>query len=77
MLEYWDWSENYAYINLANRGDRAYYVRTRDSAYWNSSDIIYLSDYYDMSFAAYRLYTPSPTSNPDDNPPPPGDGPRD
>jgi hypothetical protein len=71
VLEYWDWSENYADISVAFRDDRPYYIRSSDSYYWNGSSTIYLSDYYDMSFAAYRLYTPA------SNPPPPGDGPRD
>ncbi len=79
ILEYWDWSENYAVINISNRSGLPYYARTGDIEYWNGSNTVYLSDYYDMSFAVYRLYTPSPTSNPGDNPPPPppGDGPRD
>jgi hypothetical protein len=77
ILEYWDWSENYAYINISNRTDLPYHARTGDVEYWNNSNVVFLSDYYDMSFAAYRLYTP-PGSNPGDNPtPPPGDGPRD
>ena len=77
ILEYWDWSENYAVVNISNRTDLPYHARTDDAKYWNKSDTVFLSDYYDMSFGAYRLYTPT-APNPGDNPtPPPGDGPRD
>lgn len=47
VLEYWDWSENYAEVNWPDwRGDANYYSRTSR---------VYLSDYYDMLFAAYRI----------------------
>lgn len=46
VLEYWDWSENYATINWPDG--------VGDVNYANGTTRVYLSDYYDMLFAAYR-----------------------
>lgn len=47
VVEYWDWSENYATVNWP-----AY---NGDVSYWKGTSKVYLSDYYDMMFAAFRL----------------------
>ena len=41
----WDWSANWAYV-----GDR-----TGDLLYRNGSPKVFLSDYWDLSFGAYRM----------------------
>lgn len=47
LVEYWGWSENYVDINWPT------YVG--DLSYWNGSYRVFLSDYYDMTFGAFRL----------------------
>jgi hypothetical protein len=46
IVEYWDWSENYAFVNWPSGAG--------DSNYATGTSRVYLSDYYDMLFAAYR-----------------------
>ncbi|MEZ0322186.1 MAG: hypothetical protein ABWJ63_09720 [Thermus sp.] len=45
VIEYWDWSANWAYV-----GDR-----TGDLLYRNGSPKVFLSDYWDLTFGAYRM----------------------
>ncbi|RTG93384.1 hypothetical protein CSW21_10575 [Thermus scotoductus] len=45
VIEYWDWSANWAYV-----GDG-----TGDLLYRNGSPKVFLSDYWDLTFGAYRM----------------------
>jgi len=45
VIEYWDWSSNWVELSSGSG----------DPAYWTGSTKVYLSDYYDLSFGAYRL----------------------
>jgi hypothetical protein len=47
VIEYWDWSANWAYV----RTDQ----EIGDLLYWNGSQKVFLSDYWDLTFGAYRM----------------------
>jgi len=44
VIEYWDWSANWAYVDS-----------TRDLLYRDGSPKVFLSDYWDLTFGAYRM----------------------
>lgn len=46
-IEYWDWSENYVELDPS--------PIIGDFPYWNGNWRVFLSDYYDMTFGAFRL----------------------
>ena len=66
ILEYWDWSENYAWL----------YDGKEDPNYRDGTRRVYLSNYWDLSFGAYQVVKPEDAGTPTPTPTPP-DGPRD